>query len=109
MPEIAKWAGLRTYKFADPTGLHHSLTNHNKLLPGTSHAYPWATGFKTGYTSTPATRSRRPHRTTAASLIAVIMNTYDTYGWAAQLFDQGSRCRTASGTGDAPPAWREHL
>ena len=50
VPEIAKYAGLRTFKFDDPTGLHRSLTNHNKLLPGSSHAYPWATGFKTGYT-----------------------------------------------------------
>jgi D-alanyl-D-alanine carboxypeptidase len=103
VPEIAKYAGLRTFKFDDPTGLHRSLTNHNKLLPGSSHAYQWATGFKTGYTE------RAGHTITATatrdgrSLIAVIMNTYDTYGWAAQLFEQGFGMANAAGTGTRLP------
>ncbi len=103
VPEIAKYAGLRTFKFDDPTGLHRSLTNHNKLLPGSSHAYQWATGFKTGYTE------RAGHTITATatrdgrSLIAVIMNTYDTYGWAAQLFDQGFAMANEAGTGTRLP------
>ena len=103
VPEIAKYAGLRTFKFDDPTGLHRSLTNHNKLLPGSSHAYQWATGFKTGYTE------RAGHTITATatrdgrSLVAVIMNTYDTYGWAAQLFDQGFAIANDAGTGTRLP------
>ena len=105
VPEIAKYAGLRSFKFDDPTGLHRSLTNHNKLLPGSSHAYPWATGFKTGYTE------RAGHTITATathngrSLIAVIMNTYDAYGWAAQLFDQGFAMRTTREPARTCPVW----
>jgi D-alanyl-D-alanine carboxypeptidase len=103
VPEIARWAGLRSYEFVDPTGLERSLTNHNKFLPGGSRAYQWATGFKTGFTE------RAGHTLTATatrdgrSLIAVVLNTYDTYGWAAQLLEQAFATPNAAGTGARLP------
>jgi D-alanyl-D-alanine carboxypeptidase (penicillin-binding protein 5/6) len=104
VPDIARWAGLRKYDFVDPTGLARSLTNHNRLLPGGSRAYPGATGLKSGFTD------RAGHTLTATatrdgrSLIVVVLDTYDTYGWAAQLFDQGFATPAAAGTGARLPA-----
>src|SRR4029077_3821899 len=80
-----------------------SLTNHNRMLPGGTRAYEFATGFKTGFTSraghtliATATRDGR-------SLIAVVLDTYDTYGWAVQLLDQGFATPNAQGTGEVLP------
>ena len=102
VPEIAKWAALREHEFVDPTGRTRSLTNHNRLLPGGTRAYPWATGFKTGFTE------RAGHTITATSqrdgrtLIAVVLDTYDTYGWAAQLFEQAFAIPSAAATTRLP-------
>jgi D-alanyl-D-alanine carboxypeptidase len=104
VPEITKWASMRKYQFVDPTGLHRSLTNHNKMLPGSTRGYPWATGMKTGYTEraghTLAATATRDGRT----LVAVVLNTYDIYGWGAQLLDQGFATPSGSGTGVRLPA-----
>jgi D-alanyl-D-alanine carboxypeptidase len=103
VPELAAWGALRTYRFVDPAGLQRSLTNHNKLLPDASRAYPFATGFKTGFTN------RAGHTLTATatrdgrSLIAVVLNTYDTYGWAVQLLEQGFATANEQGTGAELP------
>jgi D-alanyl-D-alanine carboxypeptidase len=104
VPEITKWASMRKYAFVDPTGLHRSLPNHNKMLPGSTRGYQWATGMKTGYTKraghTLAATATRDGRT----LVAVVMNTYDIYGWGAQLLDQGFATPSGSGTGVRLPA-----
>jgi D-alanyl-D-alanine carboxypeptidase len=103
VPELAAWGALRYHEFVDPTGLERSLTNHNKFLPGASRGYAFATGFKTGFTS------RAGHTLTATatrdgrSLIAVIIDTYDTYGWAAQLLEQGFATPNGAGTGARLP------
>jgi D-alanyl-D-alanine carboxypeptidase (penicillin-binding protein 5/6) len=63
--------------------------------------------MKTGYTQlaghtlvATATRNGR-------TLIAVVMNTWDTYGWAAQYFDQGfAMPANAKGTGERLPPVR---
>ena len=103
VPDLAQWGATRKYEFVDPTGLPRSLTNHNRMLPGGTRAYEFATGFKTGFTSraghtliATATRDGR-------SLIAVILDTYDTYGWAVQLLDQGFATPNAQGTGEVLP------
>jgi hypothetical protein len=66
-----------------------------------------ANGMKTGFTNqaghtliASATRNGR-------TLIAVVLNTWDTYGWAAQLLDQGfATAPTDKGTGQKLPPVR---
>jgi D-alanyl-D-alanine carboxypeptidase len=99
VPEIAKWANMRTFSFVDPTGQHRSLTNHNKLLPGATRGYPWATGFKTGFTELAGHTLTATATRDGRSLIAVVLGTYDIYGWAAQLLDQGFATPSGAGTG----------
>ena len=103
VPEIAKWGATRHYEFVDPTGLQRSLTNHNRMLPGGTRAYADATGFKTGYTDRAGHTLAATATRNGRSLIAVILNTYDTYGWAAQLLDQGFATPNESGTGERLP------
>jgi D-alanyl-D-alanine carboxypeptidase len=89
VPQIARWAATKDYEFDDPTGLHHTLHNHNKFLPGNGFNYPGANGFKTGYTeiaqhSLVATASRGGRQ-----CIAVILGGVDSgYTWAASLLDK---------------------
>lgn len=103
VPEIASWAAMSTYEFVDPAGAQRSLTNHNKLLPGHSRAYEGANGFKTGYTK------RAGHTLTATAtrggctLVVVVLDTWDTYGWATSLFDQAFATGCEGGTGETLP------
>jgi D-alanyl-D-alanine carboxypeptidase (penicillin-binding protein 5/6) len=107
VPQLAWFAALRTHSFVDPAGRTRTLQNHNKMLPGSTHGYDGTNGMKTGYTNqaghtfvATATRGGR-------TLIAVVMNTYDTYGWAAQYFDLGfATPPNAKGTGERLPPVR---
>ncbi len=90
VPEIAKWATTHRYSFTDPSGTHHDLVNHNKMLPGGGVDYPGAIGFKTGYTE------RAQHALVAVAnrngrtLIAVVLGASDAgYAEAASLLDAG--------------------
>jgi D-alanyl-D-alanine carboxypeptidase len=89
VPAIARWAGTKDYAFTDPTGLHHTLHNHNQFLPDNGFGYVGANGFKTGYTeiaqhSLVATAKRH-----GRECIAVILGGVDGgYTWAASLLDQ---------------------
>jgi D-alanyl-D-alanine carboxypeptidase (penicillin-binding protein 5/6) len=104
VPELALFAAMQEHTFTDPTGKVRTLVNHNRMLPGGTRGYAGTTGMKTGYTNqaghtlvATATRNGR-------TLIAVIMNTYDTYGWAAQLLDYGFATPVGSkGTGASLP------
>lgn len=105
VPQLADLCALPTLDFTDPSGNARNLVNHNKLLPGGAAAYPGATGLKTGYTKqaghTLVATASRDGRT----MIAVILNTYDTYGWAWQLLDQGFATAAGdAGTGESLPA-----
>ncbi|MDQ1521287.1 MAG: hypothetical protein QOI55_2360 [Actinomycetota bacterium] len=105
VPELALFAATRERSFVDPAGQTRTLLNHNKMLPGSTHSYDGTSGMKTGYTNlaghtyvATATRNGR-------TLIAVILNTYDDYGWAAQYFDLGFATPVnAKGTGERLPA-----
>jgi serine-type D-Ala-D-Ala carboxypeptidase (penicillin-binding protein 5/6) len=89
VPPIARWAATKDYEFDDPTGLHHTLHNHNQFLPDNGFGYVGANGFKTGYTeiaqhSLVATAQRNGHQ-----CIAVILGGVDGgYTWAASLLDK---------------------
>jgi D-alanyl-D-alanine carboxypeptidase (penicillin-binding protein 5/6) len=85
VPELAAMAGTAKYTFDGPDGHAHVLYNHNKLLG----RYDGATGMKTGYTALAghtfvgtATRDGR-------TMIAVVLNSDDTYGVASKLMDKG--------------------
>src|SRR3954451_424341 len=89
VPEIAQWENTKTYDFTDPTGLHHTLENHNKFLPGNTYGYEGADGFKTGYTEAAqhalVATAKRGNR----QCIAVILGSSDSgYTWAASLLDK---------------------
>jgi D-alanyl-D-alanine carboxypeptidase (penicillin-binding protein 5/6) len=107
VPELALFAALRERTFTDPAGAQRRLVNHNKFLDGSTRGYAGANGFKTGFTNqaghTLVATATRDNRT----LIAVVLNTWDTYGWAAQLLDQGfAMSPDDKGTGTKLPAVR---
>src|SRR5438445_2881404 len=85
VPDLAAMAGTSKYTFAGPDGKPHVLYNHDKLLA----RYAGATGLKTGYTALAghtfvgtATRDGR-------TMIAIVLNSDDTYGVASKLMDKG--------------------
>ena len=107
VPQLAYLAALPELDFTDPSGKPRNLVNHNKLLAGATAAYTGSTGFKTGYTlqaghTLVATASRE-----GRTIIAIILNTYDAYGWAWQLLDQGFAIPAGdAGTGEKLPPVR---
>ncbi|HEY4411224.1 MAG TPA: hypothetical protein VGO87_15210 [Acidimicrobiia bacterium] len=85
VPALAAMAGTSKYTFDGPDGKPHVLYNHDKLLA----RYAGATGLKTGYTALAghtfvgtATRDGR-------TMIAVVLNSDDTYGVSSKLMDKG--------------------
>jgi serine-type D-Ala-D-Ala carboxypeptidase (penicillin-binding protein 5/6) len=104
VPLIARLAAAPQFSFTGPDGVHHTLTNHNKMV--SEHLYAGATGFKTGFTNkaghtlvATATRNGR-------TLIAVVLDTWDAYGWAERLLDAGFAMPRGHGTGETLPANR---
>jgi D-alanyl-D-alanine carboxypeptidase (penicillin-binding protein 5/6) len=103
VPQLALLAASTEATIETPGGSTRTIANHNKLLPGLARAYTGATGFKTGYTALAghtlvATAERGGRR-----LVAVVLGTYDTYGWAAVLLDQGFATAPGAGTGETLP------
>jgi D-alanyl-D-alanine carboxypeptidase (penicillin-binding protein 5/6) len=89
VPAIAQWASTRTYQFTDVAGKAHTLTNHNKFLPGATFGYADANGFKTGYTQRAAHTLVATANRNGRQLIVVILGAVDGgYTWAASLLDQ---------------------
>lgn len=94
IPELAQIVKLPSYSFEGPDGTPHQVINHNKLIGPT----PGANGMKTGYTQ----RAGRTLIGTATrdgrTMIAVVLDVFDMYGWVQRLFDQGfSTSPNASG------------
>jgi D-alanyl-D-alanine carboxypeptidase len=88
VPAIAKWAALYQYQFVDVSGVHHFLTNHNRMLPGGAYAYPGAIGFKTGYTSKAQHSLVAVASRNGRTLISVILGAADAgYTESANLLD----------------------
>jgi serine-type D-Ala-D-Ala carboxypeptidase (penicillin-binding protein 5/6) len=102
VPLLAHLAASPSVSFTGPDGVHHTLVNHNKMV--SQHLYAGANGFKTGFTDkaghtlvATATRNGR-------TLIAVVLGTWDAYGWAARLLDAGFATPPGHGTGVNLPA-----
>jgi D-alanyl-D-alanine carboxypeptidase (penicillin-binding protein 5/6) len=89
VPAIAQRASTRTYQFTDVAGKAHTLTNHNKFLPGATFGYAGANGFKTGYTQRAAHTLVATANRNGRQLIVVILGAVDGgYTWAASLLEQ---------------------
>jgi D-alanyl-D-alanine carboxypeptidase (penicillin-binding protein 5/6) len=102
VPLLRNLAAAPEFSFVGPGGVHHHLTNHNKLV--SDHLYLGANGFKTGFTDkaghtliATATRNGR-------TIIAVVLDTIDAYGWAEHFLDTGFADPPAPGSnGSLPP------
>lgn len=102
VPLLRNLAAAPTFSFVGPGGLQHHLTNHNKLV--SEHLYAGADGFKTGFTDkaghtliATATRNGR-------TLVAVVLDTEDAYGWAEHFLDVGfAHPATVGADGSLPP------
>jgi len=89
VPAIARWADTKDYEFTDPTGLHHTLHNHNQFLPDNGFGYAGANGFKTGYTELAQHSLVATAKRNGRECIAVILDGVDGgYTWAASLLDK---------------------
>jgi serine-type D-Ala-D-Ala carboxypeptidase (penicillin-binding protein 5/6) len=100
VPELAEIAALPLYEFQEPSGRQHRLLNHNKLL----RRYPGAIGLKTGYTRQAGHTFVGAARRDGRTMIAVVLDTDDTYGSAAALLDQGfATAQDSPGTGERLP------
>jgi D-alanyl-D-alanine carboxypeptidase (penicillin-binding protein 5/6) len=101
VPELAAIAAMPEYAFQEPTGRPHHLRNHNKLL----RRYPGAIGLKTGYTRQAGHTFVGAARRDGRTMIAVVLDTDDTYGSAAALMDFGfATARDDPGIGEQVPA-----
>jgi D-alanyl-D-alanine carboxypeptidase (penicillin-binding protein 5/6) len=102
VPTLAALAASATYEYTNRNGVASRMTNHNKLLAAAT-GYEGANGFKTGFTSraghTLAATATRQGRT----IITVILDTYDVYGWARHLLDVGFSTARGQGTGERLP------
>jgi len=103
VPFVRQTAALPSHDFTDPAGVARRLPNHNAVL---LRSYPGADGLKTGYT-------RRAGRTLVATatrdgrtMIAVVLGTWDTVGWARHLLDQGFATPVAAQVGPRLPPVR---
>jgi D-alanyl-D-alanine carboxypeptidase (penicillin-binding protein 5/6) len=103
VPELVDIAALPEYAFQGPSGRQHRLLNHNKLL----RRYPGAVGLKTGYTRQAGHTFVGAARRDGRTMIAVVLNTDDTYGSAAGLLDHGfATARDDPGIGERLPGPR---
>jgi D-alanyl-D-alanine carboxypeptidase len=72
-------------RFLGGDGIQHHLINHNRLLK----TYPGAIGLKTGFTKRSGRCLVAAAQRDGRTMIAVVIDTYDTYGAASRLLDQG--------------------
>jgi D-alanyl-D-alanine carboxypeptidase (penicillin-binding protein 5/6) len=104
VPVLARLAASPVVSFTGPDGMHHTLVNHNKLV--SEHRYQGATGFKTGFTNLAGNTFVATATRGGRTLIVVILDTWDTYGWATKLLDVGFGKTPGQGTGKTLPETR---
>jgi D-alanyl-D-alanine carboxypeptidase (penicillin-binding protein 5/6) len=104
VPVLARLAASPVVSFTGPDGMHHTLVNHNKLV--SEHRYQGATGFKTGYTKLAGNTFVATATRGGRTLIVVVLDTWDTYGWATRLLDVGFAKGPGQGTGKTLPPTR---
>jgi D-alanyl-D-alanine carboxypeptidase (penicillin-binding protein 5/6) len=85
-PTLAAIVATQVYYFDGPDGVHHRLTNHNKLFLAT---YPGAIGVKTGYTKRAGVCLIAAAQRDGRTMLAVVMNGANPNQLARQLLDGG--------------------
>ncbi len=101
-PWLSPIAAKPRYRFTAPSGVVHDALNHNKLLLG---RYPGAIGGKTGYTRRSGNSLLASAQRNGRTLVAVVLDSKDTYGFTSQLFDRGFATPVAAqrGLDQLPP------
>jgi D-alanyl-D-alanine carboxypeptidase (penicillin-binding protein 5/6) len=85
-PTLAAIVATQVYYFDGPDGVHHRLTNHNKLFLAT---YPGAIGVKTGYTTRAGVCLISAAQRGGRSMLAVVLNGANPNQLATQLLNGG--------------------
>jgi len=107
VPELRQDASTVDVTYVDPSGAQHHVMNHNKLILADPQHYAGATGFKTGFTNLAGNTLAATATRNGRTLIAIVMNTHDIYGWAARYLDAGfATTPAARGTGETLPPIR---
>lgn len=96
---LAELVSRREYNFVGGDGIQHHLINHNRML----RTYPGAIGVKTAYTKRSGRSLAAAAQRDGRTMIAVVIDVYDTYGAAGALLDQGFATPVASQAGDQLP------
>ncbi len=103
-PWLSPIAAKPRYRFTAPSGVVYDALNHNKLVLG---RYPGAIGGKTGYTKRSGNSLFASAQRDGRTMVAVVMDSKDTYGVASQLFDRGFATPVSAQRGlDRLPALR---
>ena len=85
-PWLSPISAKPRYRFTAPAGVVHDALNHNKLVLG---RYPGAIGGKTGYTRRAGNSLLAAAQRDGRTMVAVVMDTKDAYGFTSALFDRG--------------------
>jgi len=85
-PWLSPISAKPRYRFTAPSGVVRDALNHNKMVLG---RYPGAIGGKTGYTRRSGNSLFASAQRNGRTMVAVVMDTKDEYGFTAQLFDRG--------------------
>ncbi|MDQ1428833.1 MAG: hypothetical protein QOK39_2309 [Acidimicrobiaceae bacterium] len=86
VPTLAAIVATPVYYFDGPDGIHHRLTNHNKLFLTT---YAGAIGVKTGYTKRAGGCLMAAARVGGRTMLAIILNGANPTAQAKALLDKG--------------------
>jgi D-alanyl-D-alanine carboxypeptidase (penicillin-binding protein 5/6) len=101
-PTIAAVTGTTLLHFDDPSGNHHRLTNHNKLLS----RYPGATGLKTGMTHAAGNTLIATATKDGRTMLVVVLDAPQMYDATIALLDKGFATGVSAETGPRLPALR---
>lgn len=94
-PSLAPIVATPLYYFYGPDGVHHRLTNHNKLFLTT---YAGAVGMKTGYTKRAGNCLMAAASRDGRTMLAVVLSSGNPTQAAKQLLDQGFATPVAAET-----------
>ena len=95
-PWLSPISAKPRYRFTAPSGVVHDAVNHNKLVLG---RYPGAIGGKTGFTRRAGNSLFASAQRNGRTMVAVVMDTKDAYGFTSQLFDRGFATPVAAQAG----------
>ena len=85
-PWLSPIAAKPRYAFTAPDGVARDALNHNKLVLG---RYPGAIGGKTGFTKKSGNSLFASAQRNGRTMVTVVMDTKDAYGFTSQLLDRG--------------------